>query len=34
MDTDKPQRAAASDLGQNCLHMSHKKDTRLIWVKI
>ena len=25
---------AASDLGLICLHMSHKKDTRLIWVKI
>ena len=26
-------RSAASDLGLHCLHMSHKKDTRLIWVK-
>ena len=24
---------AASDLGLHCLHMSHKKDIRLIWVK-
>ena len=24
----------ASDLGQHCLPMSHKKDARLIWVKI
>ena len=23
----------ASDLGLHCLPMSHKKDTRLIWVK-
>ena len=23
----------ASDLGLHSLHMSHKKDTRLIWVK-
>ena len=23
----------ASDLGLHCLHMSHKKDVRLIWVK-
>ena len=30
MDTDQPQRAAASDLGQNCLHMSNKKDARHI----
>ena len=25
--------AAVSDLGLHCLHMSHKKDARLIWVK-
>ena len=25
--------SAASDLGLHCLYMSHKKDTRLIWVK-
>ena len=24
--------SVASDLGLHCLHMSHKKDTRLIWV--
>ena len=24
----------ASDLGRHCLPMSHKKDARLIWVKI
>ena len=23
----------ASDLGLRCLHMSHKKDARLIWIK-
>ena len=26
-------RFAASDLAQHCLHMSHKKEARLIWVK-
>ena len=26
--------SAASDLGLRCLAMSHKRDTRLIWVKI
>ena len=25
--------SAASDLGLHCLHMSYKKDARLIWVK-
>ena len=25
-------RSVASDLGLHCLHMSHKKDARLIWV--
>ena len=24
----------ASDLGLYCLHMSHKKDAMLIWVKV
>ena len=24
--------SAGSDLGLHCLHMSHKKDTMLIWV--
>ena len=24
--------SSAADLGLHCLHMSHKKDTRLIWV--
>ena len=27
-------RFAASHLGLFCLHMSHKKDARLIWVKL
>ena len=26
--------SAASDLGLHCLPMSHKKDARLIWVKV
>ena len=26
--------SAASDLGMHCLPMSHKKDPRLIWVKV
>ena len=32
-DTDQMQHSLASDLGLHCLHMSHKKDARLIWVK-
>ena len=27
-------RSVVSDLGLCCLHMSHKMDARLIWVKI
>ena len=30
---DQKPRFAASDLVLHCLPMSHKKDTRLIWVK-
>ena len=32
-DTNQMQHSLASDLGLHCLHMSHKKDARLIWVK-
>ena len=31
-DPDLRPRSAASGLGLHCLHMSNKKDTRLIWV--
>ena len=33
-DPDQTSRYAAPDLGQRCLPLSHKKDTRLIWVDI
>ena len=33
-DPDQTPHCAASDLGLDCLPMSHKKDARLIWVKI
>ena len=33
VETDQTLQNAASDLGLQCLHMSHKKDARLIWVK-
>ena len=32
-DPDQTPHSAVSDLGLHCLHMSHKKDTRLIWDK-
>ena len=32
-DPDQTPHFAASDLVLHCLSMSHKKDTRLIWVK-
>ena len=32
-DPDQTPRPVASDLGLLCLPMSHKKETRLIWVK-
>ena len=30
-ETDQTLHSVASDLSLHCLHMSHKKDTRLIW---
>ena len=33
-DPDQTPHSAASDLGLHCLHMSHKKDVRLIWVNV
>ena len=33
-DPDQKLHFVASDLGLHCLPMSHKEDTRLIWVKI
>ena len=32
-DPDQTAHSAVSDLGLHCLPMSHKKDTKLIWVK-
>ena len=32
-DPDQMPQNVASDLGLHCLHMSHKKDVRLLWVK-
>ena len=32
-DPDQTPHHAASGLGLHCLHMSHKKDARLMWVK-
>ena len=32
-EPDQTPQNAASDLGLHCLHTSHKKDARLIWVK-
>ena len=32
--TDQTPRFVASDLGLRCLHISHKKDARLIWVNL
>ena len=32
-DSEQMQRSVVSDLDQHCLPMSHKKDSRLIWVK-
>ena len=32
-DSVSKQCSALSDLGLHCLHMSHKKDASLIWVK-
>ena len=32
-DPDQTPQNAVSDLGLRCLHVSHKKDARLIWVK-
>ena len=34
VDPDQTPRTVASDLGLHCLPMSHKKDARLIWVKL
>ena len=34
VDPDQTPQNAASDLGLNCLPMSHKKDTWHIWVKM
>ena len=31
-DPDQTPRSTASDLGLYCLPMSHKRDTKLIWV--
>ena len=31
--TDQMPQYGVSDLGLHCLHMFHKKDARLIWVK-
>ena len=31
-DPDQMPQPVASDLGLHCLHMSHKKDARLIWI--
>ena len=33
-DSDQMPCSAASYLGRHCLPMSHKKDARLIWVKL
>ena len=33
-DPDQTPRTVASDLGLHCSPMSHKKDARLIWVKL
>ena len=33
-DSDQTARSAASVLGLHCLYMSHKKDARLIWLKL
>ena len=33
-DLDQTPHSVESDLGLHCLHISHKKDARLIWVKI
>ena len=33
-DPDQTPHSVASDLGLHCLPMSHKKDTRHIWVKM
>ena len=33
-DPDQTPRSVASDLGLHCSYMSHKKDVRLIWVKM
>ena len=33
-DPDQTARSAASDLGLHCFPLSHKKDARLIWVRI
>ena len=33
-DPDQTPHSAASGLGLHCLPTSHKKDTRLIWVKV
>ena len=33
-DPDQTPCSVASDLGMHCLPMSHKKDGRLIWVKV
>ena len=32
-DPNQTPHSVVSDLGLNCLPMSHKKDARLIWVK-
>ena len=33
-NTDQTPYSAAADMGLHCLPMSHKKNARLIWVKI
>ena len=33
-DPDQTPHSAASDLGLPCLHMSHKTDTKPIWVNV